>query len=74
MRKLEIKKQFAVNKNNQWFNLAAGEMVQFFNKQYKEVIWIFWKFPRQKIDSAWQIAQKENDRDFTHLLSNIYRN
>ena len=70
MRKLEIKKQFAVNKNNQWFKIAAGEIAQFFEKEYREVIWIFWKFQRINIDRAYQIAKNEDDKAFNHFLQN----
>lgn len=70
MNKPNWNKQFTITKK-QWWQNTGEEMMRFYKLKGKYIFWIFYKFPRLNIERAWHIAQKENDKDLTHLLANI---
>lgn len=69
MKKLQLNRTFTVQeKKEEWWQLAGKEMTAFFGRN---CYWIFWKYPRIKIERAWHLATKENDKDWTHFLHNM---
>ena len=67
MEKASFTKKFIVE-NKEWFQLFGEEATKFFGKN---CYWIPYKYARGKIDYAWSIAQKTNDKNFTHFLNNM---
>lgn len=55
-------------KEEEWWQIAGKEMTKFYNKK---CYFLFWKYSRDSIDRAFQIAKKDNDREFTHLMKNL---
>ncbi len=68
-------KQYKVveNDNREWWQELGKEMTAYFGKN---AYWVFWKLPEAtefRVRRAFQIAQKEGDRNFSHFLCNIKR-
>lgn len=63
-------REFSTESKEEWFQLAGKEMTAFFGKN---CYWVFYKYPREAIERAYDIAKKENNKDFSHYLNNVVR-
>ena len=72
MKKLSSNRTFTFTKE-EWWQLMCKEMTAFYGKSCYFIPWKVPEATRDRMERAFQIAQKENDRELSHLLNNIKR-
>lgn len=63
-------KHFVKDSTEEWYQLMGKELTAWFKTN---CYWLAWKYDRDSLERAFDIAKKERDHELAHFINNVKR-